>query len=142
MSKPIKLNRRSFLAAQACVATAGVSGAAGASIFAGPVKWETLTHKELAPMIGESFSAATKDGLHLDLELVGATAVKSGWHRPLGLARAEGVVAEFKCPQMDELVKSGHQSVRIDHDKLGKFDLFLGAVPNRSGGHIAEAVLN
>ncbi len=142
MSNTPKLNRRAFVAAQACAVLAGASGLAGASILGSAPSWETATKKELSPLIGDRFTATTMDGLHVDLKLIAAEACCSGPARPAHLARREGVMAVFKSPQASKIALSGHQTVRIKHASLGKFDLFIGAVPSRSGGHVLEAILN
>ena len=157
------LSRRAFVAGQATAALAiTMAGVASAgpltkSLFkrAGPkaprlsrfdqiknAKWETVTDDELSLFIGNHFNAMCDDGLHLNLKLVKTEAIKSGRYRPRNLARLEGVVAVFESPQAKWLAETGHQSVWISHPVLGDFQIFLGAVPSRSGGHVIEAVLN
>ena len=142
MSKSIKLSRRGFMAAQAGVVAVGASGAASAAVFSRPVSWATMTRKDLSPLIGETFTARTEDGQKFDLKLVDAELVKSGWHRPMDLARREGVVAVFDSPHAAKLAEAGHQTVRLHHPQLGSAEIFLGAVPSRSKGHLIEAIFN
>ncbi len=142
MSTTPKLSRRTFVAAQACAVLSGASGIAGASALSKAPSWETATKKELTPLIGDRFTAITEGGQHIVLQLIAAEACCSGRHRPVHLKRREGVTAVFTSPQAGQIALSGHQTVRIKHTSLGKFDLFIGAVPSRSGGHILEAILN
>ena len=155
------LSRRAFVAGQmtAAIAIAGVANAGPLtkSLFerAGPkaprlsrfdqlksATWETITNDELSLLIGNHFNALCDDGLHLNLKLVKTEAIKSGRYRPRNLARREGVIAVFESPQANWLSETGHQNVWVSHPVLGDFQIFLGAVPSRSGGHVIEAVLN
>ncbi len=157
------LSRRAFVAGQAtAIAALTMAGAASAgpltkSLFerAAPkaprlnrfdqlknARWETVTDDEMSLFIGNHFNAMCDDGLHLNLKLVKTEAIKSGRHRPRNLARREGVIAVFESPQAKWLSETGHQNVWISHPVLGDFQIFLGAVPSRSGGYVIEAVLN
>lgn len=134
-----KLNRRLFMAGQASLVTLGAVGVAGASSNS---SWKTLGHKDLKPLIGDSFTARTEAGDSMTLKLVDSSPVKSGWHRPAHLKRREGVVATFESSGAAAFAEAGDQLVAMNHKELGRFDVFLSATQKKSGGFEMEVVLN
>lgn len=159
MSKISKMDRRSFIYGQMAVAsTLGLGSLAtafgqphgpnpdannllGLDAFHKP-SWKTGTADQFARLINQPFTAMTDDGNMLHLKLVKAEAGNSGPARPKHLPRSESVSLIFKSDSAAELFEQGHQSVWITNGTLGTVNLFLGAIPLKSGGYEIEAILN
>ena len=147
-----KLSRRVFLASQAALAAmAGLPAVSIASsakaAYAGnrsdtKARWDTATAEDLEQFVGDRFRVRAEGFGDIVMRLVAVEAANSGPHRPVSLARSEGVTAVFESPDMEPLVRAGHQTYSVRHTWLGSADLFLGPVPKRSGGHVIELVLN
>lgn len=139
--KSMNLSRRGFLAAQTCVAAGAVSGLAHAERSA---TWQTATPKEMNLLKKDKFRARFEDGTQTVLTLAETQSCRSGWARPLHLRRREGVTLSFECDaSMAAKFESEETStLTIEHQTLGRADLFLTAVPMKSGKIRLEAVLN
>lgn len=133
-------NRRRFLAGQ-LGAIAAVGLPVGASARS-RLSWETVSAAELSTMIGEKFWAVSDSLAQYGLNLIEVEEVSLGKDVPIGLKRKSGLIAAFDSPHMSQIVSAGHQTVLINHRTLGRSRVFIGAVPKRSGGHIAELVLS
>lgn len=146
------LSRRTFLSSQAAIAAlAGIPVTLRAAYAKteqpqrkGHVtaRWETATADELEQFVGQRFSVQTHGDGHIAMRLSAIEAVDSGPDRPVSVTRREGVTAIFESPDIEPLVRDGHQTVRIRHARLGSADLFLGPVQKRDGSHVIELVLN
>ena len=142
MNKTTHLDRRSFLYGQVAVAsTIGLSGASYARGRTNP-RWETATARQFEAFIGQAFTGMDKDRNLLHLTLVKVESGNSGSDRPKNLPRPESVILVFKSDFAEDLAAQGHHSVWINHHTLGETNIFLGAVPRRSGGYDIEAILN
>ncbi len=158
MSSSSKLNRRTFVAGQAALATAAALPTAVAAsattetaataatraraAACGPAHWHSATAVELRQFIGDRFRVQTRDHGSVVLRLSAVEPIHSGAARPKSLPRSEGVIAVFDSPDMAPLVEIGHDTHRVRHARLGQADLFMGPSPRRDGSHVIELILN
>ncbi|MEQ3744853.1 MAG: hypothetical protein ABNH53_01290 [Henriciella sp.] len=143
MSKSMKLGRRAFLVGQACVVGATAAGTAQAGTSADRnLTWERAAKPQFKHMIGDKFEAQTASGAKVELQLRLVEASRSGWKRPLHLARSEGVSLVFDSPEMDAIAAEGSQNIQVKHAKLGAFEAYVDVMPRRRGGHELEMILN
>ncbi len=151
MSQSVKLNRRSFLAANAALAATSVVPATAAtsaassvttSATAAPLAWHSVTSDALNAFVGDRFRVKTEDGDTLVLRLVAVEPFSSGPDRPVDLPRSEGLIAVFDSPDKACLVDCGHKMHRVSHPNLGSAHLFMGPSQRRNGDHVLEMVLN
>lgn len=155
------LSRRAVLAGKAAlaglVALPGVAlartpaGAAAPTATAAPTvtpaalrppRWHDATAEELAALVGDRFRVSTREHGDLVLKLVAVEGSTSGAARPAHLPRREGVTAVFDSPDAAPLVADGDGLHRVWHPRMGAADLYMTAVPRRSGGADIEIVLN
>lgn len=153
-----RLSRRTVLAGKA--ALAGLAALPGAALARSPVsggtdkalapasaalqppRWHDATAEELAALVGDRFRISTRDHGDLVLKLKAIEPGSSGPARPGDLPRRESVTAVFDSPDAAPLVADGDGLHRVWHPRMGAADLYMTAVPRRSGGADIEIVLN
>ncbi|MBW4982431.1 hypothetical protein KZZ07_07750 [Mameliella sp. CS4] len=161
MSVLLTVSRRAVLAGKA--ALAGLAALPGAAFARGdatgpdtlhggpaatasgalrPPRWHDATAEELMPLIGDRFRISTSQHGDLVLRLKAVEAGHSGMDRPGHLPRRESVTAVFDSPDSAPLVSDGDGLHRVWHPRMGAAELYMTAVPRRSGGADIEIVLN
>ncbi|WP_305968676.1 MULTISPECIES: hypothetical protein [unclassified Mameliella] len=161
MSVLLTVSRRAVLAGKA--ALAGLAALPGAALARGdaaapdalhggpaeraadalrPPRWHDATAEELRPLVGDRFRVSTPRHGDMVLRLKAVEAGHSGMDRPAHLPRRESVTAIFDSPDSAPLVADGDGLHRVWHPRMGAADLYMTAVPRRSGGADIEIVLN
>ncbi|MFC0157350.1 DUF6916 family protein [Mameliella alba] len=161
MSVLLTVSRRAVLAGKA--ALAGLAALPGAAFARGeaagpealngaptaattgalrPPRWHDATAEELMPLVGDRFRISTPQHGNLVLRLKAVEAGRSGMDRPRHLPRRESVTVVFDSPDSAPLVADGDGLHRVWHPRMGAADLYMTAVPRRSGGADIEIVLN
>ena len=130
---------RGVVSGQAAAPSGGVTPTAAAPL---PPRWHDATAEELAALVGDRFRFSTMGHGDLVLKLKAVEPGASGPARPGDLSRRESVTAVFDSPDAGPLVADGDGLHRVWHPRMGAADLYMTAVPRRSGGADIEIVLN
>ena len=140
MNTNTHLNRRLFMGGQIALAA---SLGLGSSAFASDdkISWQKGTANQFAQLIDQQFTAVTAEGALLEMTLIEAVAGKSGPARPKNLARSESVSLVFETDFPEDLAGQ-EKSTRVWNATLGEAELYLSAIPRRSGGYEIEVILN
>ena len=95
-----------------------------------------LSYAAFAACLNSQFTLVTENSSRIAIQLVEV-------ENQLKTRKREGVRENFslafKAQSHEPLVQNTYQ---FEHEKLGKFDLFIGPVKSGKYGHIYEAVIN
>jgi hypothetical protein len=99
-----------------------------------------LSYSAFAACLNSKFTLMTEDAGKLAVELVEvADHLKSSKLTGARKGVKENFSLAFKVPVQEKLVQNTYQ---FEHERLGKFDLFIGPVKSGKHGYIYEAVIN
>jgi hypothetical protein len=96
---------------------------------------ERLTEAQFSPYLGEMFRLVLDPGSVLELELVEVAAIGAGQASEHGRSDPFSIV--FRGPAEPVLAQGTY---RVEHDRMGSFDLFLVPVAPDSDHHCYQAV--
>lgn len=147
MNKKQSIQRRSFLKRVSNIGTVGALATMGGpvSALAKPApntrvgSWQRVTADGLSPFLGGSFRIHGESYASVAAELVEVTRIRSKGSRPGYLPRQEAFAAVFKANSSSVLEQ---KTYRIEHHKLGKFDLFLSPIAMEDNKVRMEAIFN